>query len=287
MPTGDTYKASLFTHTSQRQVINTFYYKAGVTVTTEPFEEAQALAEAWVSGQLTFWRLALSQEVSFGCLKIEKVVGSEIPFWIEFFDNIVGLRAVDPIAANLVGIIIRRGTVMEGSRRSLLSITGVSEADTTGSFMETAFFNGAFTNLANVLNNTILSSPSFQSADWLPVIPHTGYVYARDVAVNVDPSTKTVSLTDGTNWSTRGFITGPSFRILAPNKNKGTYSATVVPLSADITLTDNFLELAGAQTLSAQQVVTPVVYNTLGSAVGNIALRQLNRRRSSHTGIVA
>ena len=287
MPTGDVYKVSLFTHTSQRQVVNTFYYKAGPIVTTEPFEEAQALAEAFVSEIVVNFQLSLSLDVSFGCVKVEKQTGTEIPFWITFFSNAKGTRPTDPLPANIVAIIIRRGTIMEGLRRSLLFITGVSESDTDGSFLETVFFNGVFSTLANVLNNTIVSSASFQLADWLPVIPHTGYVYARKVPVTANLSTNVLTLTDGTSWSARGFVTGPDFRILAPSKNRGTYFATVVPLAAGVTLSANELEFAAAETISAQQVTTPLVYNTLGSAVGNIALRQLNRRRSSHTGIVA
>jgi len=287
MPTGDVYKTELFYHTSQKQCIATFYYELGVTVPADPFTEAEALADAWTTQWLGTIRSVLSSGAILGCIKVSKVVGTEIPTFVAFYPSFAGLRAADPLPANIIAIIVRRGQHLTGPIRSLMFLTGVAEADTDGSFMEVSFFNGAFSTFANAFNDVILSSGTFNSANWIPVVPHTEYAYARKVAVNTDPAANTITLTDGTNWTARGFVSGPQFRINAPNRNKGSYLGIISGAPATMNLSQNNLENAGNQVVSCQQVITPVDYFTLQSAAASFALRQLNRRRSSHTGSVA
>lgn len=287
MATGDVYRLSLFTHTTQRQVINTHYYLVGNVTTTDQFAEGNGLGNAFIVNVLPDYRGALSTGVSFGCIKIEKVTGVEIPLFITFFTNSVGLRPGLPLPANIVAIIRRRGTGPSTPIRSLLSLTGISQTDTAGSFLDGAFVTGALDALEVALVSQIIASSTFQLAEYSPVIPNTPRVYARNVPVTVNVTTNTLTLTDGTNWSTRGFITAPGFRIAAPSKNKGTYDAIVTALSDTIALSGNELEIGGSDVISAQQATGPTDYFTLQSTTPQTALRQLNRRRSSHTGIVA
>lgn len=287
MATEDVFKVSLFYHTSQRQMIATHYYEVGAVTTTDPFDEGAALAQAFGAAFGGPYALALSTGTNLGCIKIEKVKGDDIPTFVTHLENLDGLRTGDPLPANMSVIIRRRGVFLAKPRRSLLNLGGVSVDDTEGSFLEASYVNGAMTNLLVLYNNQLVASSPFQLAEFNPVMPHTVRVYARDVPVTSDLSANTMTLTDGSNWSDRGFITGDHFRINAPSRNKGTYSATVTPLSATVALADNELEFAGPEVLSAQQATVPVTYFTLFSAVVNTAVRQLNRRRSSHTGIVA
>lgn len=287
MPSEDVFKVSLFYHTSQRQMIATHYYEVGIVTTVDPFEEAQALAEAFDTIFTTTYRLALSQGVQLGCLKVEQVKGLGIPTYVLFYSNLGGLVAGDAMPANIPAIIRRRGIFAAKTRRSLLFLGGVSAASTTGSFLTSAYVSGPLTTLLNLYNNGLVAGSEFNLAQFGPVIPVTGHVYARDVPVTKDLALNTMTLTDGTSWSARGFVTGGQFRIAAPSRNKGTYTATVVALNATITLSDNELETSAAEVLSCQQVITPTQYITLQSATANTALRQLSRRRSSHTGVVA
>ena len=124
-------------------------------------------------------------------------------------------------------------------------------------------------------------------AEFDPVIPHTQRVYGKDLDVTVNVVTNEMTLTSGAAWDARGFITGGQFSIAAPNRNKGTYTATVTPASLTILLSDNELELSGGQVLTCQQVIVPTDYIPLLTTQAQLALRQLARRRSSHTGLVA
>lgn len=287
MPTGDVYKVSLFSHTTQRQNVNTHYYEAGSAVTSDPFEEAEALAEAFNTTVLPTWTAAVSSDVTFGCIKIEKVLGTEIPTFISFYAPTTGGRPSGALAPNLVGIIRRRGTFGVQMLRSLLFVSGISDTDAVGSFLTSAFVNGAYAGLIDVLNDVLTSSGSFQNATWEPVIPHTPRVYRRDENVTVSVTNNTITSDDFTDWNLAGFISGPGFRIARPNSNHGSYTAVVTPASNVITMTLNRLEGTGAQVMSVQQATGPTAYHQLASTNIQTALRQLNRRRSSHTGIVA
>lgn len=287
MPAEDVFKVSLFGHNHQRQFINTHYYETGIVVTTDPFEEAEALAEAFVSDFLTLYRDVVSTDVFYGCLKIEQVKGAGLPTFIDFFTNIAGTRVGAALPNNAVVIIRRRGVAAGKQKRSLLSLSGIRALDTDGSFVNAAFITPALDALVDQYNNQLVASPSHQLAEFNPVIPNTTRVYATNVDVTIDTALNTMSLIGGATWSGLGFITGGQFRINHPNRNKGTYFATVVPVSPTITLSQNELETSGGATLSAQQVTVPTVYITLQSAVQQLAIRQLNRRRSSHTGIQA
>lgn len=287
MPTEDVLKVSLFYHTSQRQMIATHYYEVGAVTTTDPFEEAEALAQAFGSAFAATYALALSTGTSLGCLKVEMIKGSQIPSFVTFFEQLDGLRSGDPLPANCAVIIRRRGVFLAKPRRSLIFLGGVSVTDTTGSFLEGSYVNGAMTNLLILYNDQLVANSSFGFAQFNPVMPHTQRVYARDIPVTSDLAANTMTLTDGSNWSDRGFITGDKFRINAPSRNKGTYTATVVPTNTTITLSENELEFAGPEVLTAQQVIVPLTFFTMQSAVVQTAIRQLNRRRSSHTGVVA
>ena len=287
MPTGDVYKLSLFSNTTQRQNINTHYYRAGSVEAADPFEEAEALAQAWNSTVLSGYVGALSADVEFGCIKVEKVLGVEIPTWISFFDEINGVRPTGALPPNVVGIIRRRGTDGTKALRSLLFITGISNTDALGSFLTAAFIAGPYATMLNLFNDELTSSPSFQSATWEPVIPHTPRVYARSILATVSVTTNVITRDDGLFWDAEGFISADGFRILAPNKNRGSYTATIVPASTTINLSNNRLEGTGQQTMSFQQATGPTAYFQLVSTLPQTALRQLKRRRSSHTGIVA
>lgn len=216
MPTGDVYKVSLFTHTTQRQFVNTHYYRAGSAVTTDPFEEAEALAEAFNASVQAGYVGALSADVSFGCAKIEKVLGSEIPTFISFYSDENGARPTGALPPNIVGIIRRRGVDGTNMLRSLLFISGISNTDALGSFLTAAFISGAYATMLNTFNDVLTSSSAFQNATWEPVIPHTPRVYVRNTNVTVSVTNNTITNDDLIDWSARGFITGPGFRIAAP-----------------------------------------------------------------------
>lgn len=287
MPTEDVFKVSLFSHSTQRQFINTHYYESGSVVTIDPFDEAVALAEAFISDFLTKYQDVLSDEVSVGCIKVEQVKGGGLPTFIQFFTAIAGNRSGPPLPANMVVIIRRRGVALGKARRSLLFLSGVRALDTDGSFVNSAFVTPALNALVGQYNDQLVASPGLNSAEYNPVMPFTERVYATKVDVTIDTTLNTMSLIGGANWSGLGFITGGQFVIKGPNRNKGTYFATVVGGSPTITLTQNELETSGGATLSCQQVINPVIYITLASAVQQLAIRQLNTRRSSHTGILA
>lgn len=287
MPQEDVYKVSMFYHTSQKQMIATHYYEAGAQNPTDPFEEPEALAQAWGSAFGGPYALALSAGAQIGCIKIEQVKGAGLPTFVSFFEDLRGLRAADPIAANLAGIIRRRGIFLAKPRRSLIFLGGIAEADTEGSFLENTYVTGPMFDLLELYNDILTSQSQFQLATWNPVMPHTPMVYARNIPVIADTSANTLTLTDGTTWSERGFITGPKFSVAAPSKNRGTYTASIVPFNVAVALSENELELDGPETIDVQQATADTSYFTLQSAVVNTAIRQLNRRRSSHTGIVA
>jgi len=287
MPTEDNFKVSLFYHTSQRQMIATHYYQAGAITTLDPFEECEALAQAFLINMLPEYTLATSVGTNFGCVKVEMITGSQIPTFINHLTTTNGLRVGNPLPPNCAAIIRRRGVFAAKPRRSLVFLGGVSVDDTLGSFLAAAFVTGALANLSGNYNDQILSTSLFNLAEWNPQLPHTPRVYARDAAVTSDLSANTMTLTDGTNWSTRGFITGGQFRISSPSRNRGTYFATVTPASPTIALTTNELEFAGPEQVNAQQVTAATSFFTLQSSVIQTAIRQLARRRSSHTGIVA
>ena len=287
MPTGDVFKVSMFSHHQQRQFVNTHYFKVGAITTADPFDEATALADVFNLDLVPLYQSALSDDVSLGCLKIEQVVGADIPTFIKFLSNISGTNVGPPLPDNMVTIIRRRGMVMGKTHRSLLFLSGVRILDTLGSFLENAFVIGDLAALIAQYNEQLVASGGFDLAEFDPVIPTTPRVYGNDLDVTIDNDANTMSIIGGQTWSGLGFVTGGQFRILAPSKNKGTYTATVVPVSPTITLSDNQLETDGGAELSCQQATGPTTYIPLLSAVPQLAIRQLNRRRSSHTGIVA
>lgn len=287
MPVGDVLKVSLFTHTTQRQFVNTHYYKLGAVVTSDPFDAAVALSNAWNTKFLAPYRTIMSNETSFGCNKIEEVVGSGLPTFINHYQNLLGTAAGPPLPPNMALILRRRGTALGKARRSLLFLSGIRVADTNGSFLTPAFSGGDLTALVQLYNDQLIAISAFDLAEFNPVIPHTQRAYGRDLAVTVSTVTNDITIDAGTAWDSLGFISGGQFSIAAPNKNKGTYTATVVAASPTITLSDNELETSGSQVLSAQQVIVPTDYIPLESAIQQLAIRQLSRRRSSHTGLVA
>lgn len=287
MPLDDVYKVSLFTHGQQRQFVNTHYYKVRDPNPVDDFEEAQALAETFEQAFRAAYQGVLSTSTTLGCIKVEKVVGPRIPFYIFFFQDVAGTRAGGPLPDNLTMILRRRATIMGKSHRSLLHISGLAHLDVLGSFLTSGFTTGAVATLVALFNDILISSPSFNSAEWQPVIPSTEYVYFRDTPVTVNTAANTITRNDGKKWDTEGFINGPGFRINAPSKNKGLYTATTAPLSAIITLSDNELETESETVLSGHQVTVPRIFIDLQSAVPQIALRALDRRRSSHTAVVA
>ncbi len=287
MPTGDVLKLSLFTHTTQRQFINTHYYKLGAVVTVDPFDAAAALSDAFNTTLLGTYRAALSNETEFGCIKIEEVVGSGIPTFIQHYNDLQGTLVGPVMPPNMAVIIRRRGFALGKNRRSLLFLGGIRTNDTNGSFLQPAYVTGAVQDLVNLFNDQIIASGGLDFAEFDPVIPHTQRVYGTDLDVTVNVVTNEMTLTSGAAWDVRGFITGGQFSIAAPNRNKGTYTATVTPASLTILLSDNELELSGGQVLTCQQVIVPTDYIPLLSTQAQLALRQLARRRSSHTGLVA
>lgn len=287
MPTGDVLKLSLFTHTTQRQFINTHYYKLGSVTTSDPFDALAALSDAFNTTFLGTYRAALSDETEFGCIKIEEIVGVGTPSFIQHYEDLQGTRAGDVMPPNMSVIIRRRGVALGKTRRSLLFLGGFRILDTNGSFLTPAYVTTALNDLVALYNDQIIASGGFDSAEFDPVIPHTQRVYGKDLDVTVNVVTNEMTLTSGPAWDTRGFITGGQFSIAAPSRNKGTYTATVTPASLTILLSDNELELSGGQVLTCQQVIVPTDYIPLLSAVQQLAIRQLARRRSSHTGKVA
>jgi len=176
---------------------------------------------------------------------------------------------------------------MGKTHRSLLFLSGVRILDTLGSFLTAAFVAGDLAALVAQYNEQLVASGGFDNAEFNPVIPTTPRVYGTDLAVSIDAPTNTLTLTAGGSWSALGFVTGGQFRILAPSKDKGTYSITVSGGSPALVLTNNNVETTGASVISCQQATGPTTYIALTSAVQQLALRQLNRRRSSHTGILA
>lgn len=287
MPIGDVLKVSLFTHTTQRQFINTHYYKQGSVIPSDPFVAAEALSNAWNTAFLGPYRTIMSNETSFGCVKIEEVVGSGLPTFINHYQNLLGLALGPPLPPNMAVIIRRRGTALGRARRSLVFLSGIRVADTNGSFLTPAFLVPDLQALTNLYNDQLVAISAFDFATFDPVIPHTQRAYGRDLLVTVNLVTNEITITAGTAWDSLGFITGGQFSIAAPNKNKGTYTATVTPASSTILLSDNELETSGSQTLSAQQVIVATDYIPLLSAAPQLAIRQLDRRRSSHTGVLA
>jgi hypothetical protein len=287
MPQEDVYKVDLFYHTSQKQMIATHYYGAGPQVPTDPFEEPQALAVAFAAALVPGYRIAVAQGTSLGCIKVEPVTGPKFPTYVEFLSNVGGFRGADPLPANMAVILRRRGVFGGKSRRSLLFLGGVAEDDTDGSFLDSTYVTTALFTLLELYNDLLTNGSEFQLAEWFPVMPHTPRTYARDIPVTADLSANTLTLDDATTWDGRGFITGPGFAIAAPSKNKGSYFATIVPGSSAVSLTENELEVVGPEVIDVQQASGPTSYFAVTSAVANTAVRQLNRRRSSHTGIVA
>ncbi len=287
MPTGDVLKLSLFTHTTQRQFINTHYYKLGAVVTSDPFDAAAALSDAFNTTLLGSYRAALSNETEFGCIKIEEVIGAQIPTFIEHYNDLQGTLVGPVMPPNMAVIIRRRGFALGKNRRSLLFLGGIRTNDTNGSFLQPAYVTGALQTLVNLFNDQIIASAGLDLAEFDPVIPHTQRVYGKDLDVTVNVVSNEMTLTSGAAWDVRGFITGGQFAIAAPNRNKGTYTATVTPASLTILLSDNELELSGPQVLTCQQVIVATDYIPLLSTQAQLALRQLARRRSSHTGLVA
>lgn len=286
MPTGDVLKLSLFTHTTQRQFVNTHYYKLGAVVTVDPFDAAAALSDAFNTTLLGPYRAIMSNQTEFGCIKISEVVGSGLPSFIEFYDDLQGTRGGFAEPANMALIIRRRGFALGKTRRSLLFLSGIRVDDVDGSFLAPGFITPVLNDFVALLNDQLIASAGLDLAEFDPVIPHTQRVYGRELDVTVNVVTNEITITAGTAWDSLGFISGGQFSIAAPNRNKGTYTATVTPASSTILLSDNELELSGGQTLSCQQVIVPTDYIPLLSAVQQLALRQLARRRSSHTGVV-
>lgn len=286
MPTGDVLKLNLFTHTTQRQFVNSHYYRLGAVTTVDPFDAAVALSDAFNSTLLGPYRAIMSDETQFGCIKITEVEGSGLPLFIEFYDDLQGTRVGPPLPPNMAMIIRRRFNDAGTPRRSLLFLSGIRVADTLGSFLDPAFFASALDALLALYNQQIIATGALNFAEFDPVMPHTERAYGRDLAVTVNLVTNEITLTAGPAWDALGFISGGSFSIAAPNKNKGTYTATVTPASLTILLSDNELEVAGAQTITVQQVIVPTVYNPVEGAVQQLAIRQLARRKSSHTGLL-
>lgn len=287
MPTFDVYKVSLFTHQDQRQFVNTMFYEVGPIQVIDAFEEAKALADTWVTFFQTAWQGVVSNVTSFGCVKIEKVKGSPIPTFIQFFSNVKGTQVGKAMPDNMTMVIRRRHDVGGNAFRSLLHISGFRVLDTDGSFLNAAFVSGQLQALVVLFNDQMVSSASFNLAEWNPVIPHTQRVYGNKLAVSIDAPTNTITLTAGGSWSALGFITGGQFAIRAPSPDKGTYSIIVSGGSPALVLTENNVESTGADVISCQQVTVPTAYFSLGSTIPQTAVRQLNNRRSSHTGIVA
>lgn len=287
MPTGDVYQVSLFTHGQQRQFINTHYYEVGAINPTDDFEEAQALAETFDQAFTALYQAVLSDDTEFGCIKVTKVVGPRIPFYVFFYANKFGTAAGGALPDNLTMIIRRRANIMGVDHRSLLHISGMRHIDVAGSFLESAYVAGPLAALVAQYNELLISSPGFNSAEWKPVIPSTPYVYFRNLEVVINTALQTVNRQDGKTWDIEGFVNGPQFRINAPSKNKGLYTATTAPLSPIITLSDNELETESETVISGQQATGPRVFIDLMSAVPQIAIRQLKQRRSSHTAVVA
>jgi len=287
MPTGDVFKVSLLSNHVQRQFINTHYYEVGAITTGDPFDEATALADVFNLDFVNLYQDAVSDDVSIGCIKVEQVIGSDIPTFVKFLTNISGTAAGPALPDNMCVIIRRRGMVMGKTHRSLLFLSGVRIADTDGSFLAAAYVAGDLAALVAQYNEQLVASGGFDNAEFNPVIPTTPRVYGNDLSVTIDTALNTIVLIGGGTWSGLGFVTGGQFSIKAPSKNKGTYTATVVPASATITLSNNNLEIAGAETITCQQATGPTTYIPLLSAVQQLAVRQLNRRRSSHTGILA
>lgn len=287
MPTGDVLKLSLFTHTTQRQFINTHFYRLGAVVTTDPFDAAAGLSDAFNTTILGPYRAIMSDETQFGCIKITEVEGSGLPLFIEFYDDLQGTRVGPPLPPNMAMIVRRRNDFGGQPRRSLLFLSGIRVLDTNGSFLTPAFITPTVDNFVALLNDQIIASGGLDLAEYDPVMPHTERAYGRKLSVTVNLVTNEITLTSGPAWDALGFITGGQFSIAAPNRNKGTYGATVTPASLTILLSANELEVAGAQTIDAQQVTVPTVYNAVDSAIQQLAIRQLARRRSSHTGLLA
>ena len=287
MPTGDVLKLSLFTHTTQRQFVTTHYYKLGAVTTSDPFDAAAALSDAFNTTLLGPYRAALSDETEFGCIKIQEIIGAGIPSFIQHYQNLQGTRVGPVLPPNMAVIIRRRGFALGKTRRSLLFLGGVRTFDTNGSFLEPGYVTGPLNDLVNLYNDQLIASAGLDLAEFDPVIPHTQRVYGKDLDVSVNVVTNEMTLTSGAAWDARGFISGGQFSIAAPNRNKGTYTATVTPASLTILLSDNELELSGGQVLTCQQVIVPTDYIVLLTAVQQLAIRQLARRRSSHTGVIA
>lgn len=287
MPTGDVLKLDMFTHTTQQQFVNTHYYKLGAVVTVDPFDAARALSDAFNTTMLGPYRAIMSTDVEFGCIKIQEVQGSGLPSFIEFYDDLQGTRAGPAMPPNMALIIRRRGNAAGKNRRSLIFLSGIRVLDTDGSFINAGFIDPFLNDLVALYNDQIIASAGLDLAEFDPVIPFTGYAYGRDLAVTVNLVTNEITITSGPVWDALGFISGGRFSIAAPNANRGTYTATVTPASDTILLSDNELETAGGQTLSCQQVITPRDYTPLVSAIQQLAIRQLGRRRSSHTGVLA
>lgn len=287
MPIGDVYKVSLFTHQRQRQFVNTHYYRIGAITVVDDFEEAQALADTFVTHFQAAYQGVLSNDVELGCVKVEKVQGPRIPFFVQFFTNTKGTQVGVPMPDNMTLVIRRRGDDAGNPLRSLLHISGLRTLDVDDSFLDAGFVAGNLNTLVFLYNDQLVASASFNLAQFNPVIPHTGYVYGRNLSVNVNPSLDELTRNDAKAWDIEGFISGPQFRILAPSRNKGTYTAAVIAGQSKITLLDNKLETNVPEIMSVQQVITPVLYFPLLTAVPQTAIRQLNRRRSSHTAVVA
>lgn len=287
MPTGDVFKVTLFSHQAQRQFNNTHLFEVGAVTTADPFDEATALADVFNLDFIPLYQDALSDDVSLGCIKIEQVKGNGLPTFIKFLSNIKGTALGPALPDNMCAIIRRRGVVMGKMHRSLLFLSGVRVADTLGSFLTSAYLTGDLDALVDQYNEQLVASGGFDNAEFDPVIPSTPRVYGTDLAVSIDAPTNTLTLTAGGSWSSLGFVTGGQFRILAPSKDKGTYTATISGGSPAVLLSDNNLESTGADVISVQQATGPTIHIALTSAVPQIAIRQLNRRRSSHTGIVA
>lgn len=287
MPTGDVFKVSLLSHQAQRQFISTHHFEVGAITTADPFDEATALADVFNLDFTSLYQAALSNAVNLGCIKVEQVKGAGLPTFQKFLSNIKGTAIGDALPDNMVAVIRRRGDVMGVMHRSLLSLSGVRVADTDGSFLNAAYLAGPQLALVSQYNEQLVASGGFDLAEFNPVIPSTPRVYSGDLDVTIDTAANTMSIIGGQTWSGLGFISGGQFRINAPNKNKGTYTVVVVAANPTITMTVNELETEGGAELSCQQVTGPTTYIALTSAVPQIAIRQLNRRRSSHTGIVA
>lgn len=283
----DVYKVSLFTHHDQRQFINTFYYEIGAIVVIDEFEEAKAIADTFIS----FWQAAiqgvLSQDTVLGCIKVEKVKGTNIPTFIQFFTDVQGTQVGQAMPNNLTMVIRRRHDEGGNAFRSLMHISGFRVLDTDGSFLNAAFVSGNLNTFVGLFNDQMVASASFNLAEFNPVIPHTGYVYGRKLSVTVNVGLQQLTRLDGKAWDVEGFITGPGFRIAAPSKNKGTYTATILAGQSKIDLSENGLELDTTEVMNVQQVVVPKAYFSLGSTIPQISVRQLNNRRSSHTAVVA